>query len=330
MQRSTFLRATLSCLAGVTAAALMAQPAVAAYPDKPIRIVVPYAPGGAADILARTIAEKLTARLGQTVIVDNKTGGAGNIGIDAVAKAPADGYTLSFALSSNLMINQYLFKKLPYDPQKDLALVAKVADAPIVLVVNANQPIASIAELKKVVAANRGKLSYGSWGIGTISHLSASRVNDMIGGDMSHVPYRGEAPMLQDLVGGTLAMSFATGAQATQFIAAGRLRALGVTGTARLPNLPNVPTLAEAGLDDPLLKAVGWIGFAAPAATPRPVVQRLADELQATLKLADVQQRIRDMGWIPAFQGPDEFSATYRREAPVWEEVVRKSGATLD
>ena len=330
MQRSTFLRATLSCLAGVTAAALMAQPAVAAYPDKPIRIVVPYAPGGAADILARTIAEKLTARLGQTVIVDNKTSGAGNIGIDAVAKAPADGYTLSFALSSNLMINQYLFKKLPYDPQKDLALVAKVADAPIVLVVNANQPIASIAELKKVVAANRGKLSYGSWGIGTISHLSASRVNDMIGGDMSHVPYRGEAPMLQDLVGGTLAMSFATGAQATQFIAAGRLRALGVTGTARLPNLPNVPTLAEAGLDDPLLKAVGWIGFAAPAATPRPVVQRLADELQATLKLADVQQRIRDMGWIPAFQGPDEFSATYRREAPVWEEVVRKSGATLD
>lgn len=330
MRHSTLLCATLSWLAGVTAAVLPAQPALAAFPDKPIRIVVPYAPGGAADILARTISEKLSARLGQPVIVDNKTGGAGNIGIDAVAKAPADGHTLTFALSSNLMINQYLFKSLPYDPQKDLALVAKVADAPIVLVVNAGQSIASIADLKKHVATNKGKLSYGSWGIGTISHLSASRVNDMVGGDMSHVAYRGEVPMLQDLVSGNIAMSYATGAQATQFIAAGRLRALGVTGTARLPNLPNVPTLAEAGLVDPLLKAVGWIGFAAPAATPRPVVQRLADELQAALKLADVQQRIRDMGWVPAYQGPDEFSATYRREAPVWEEVVRKSGATLD
>ena len=329
MKRISFVRvAALWAAAGI--GALLPLAAQAAYPEKPVRIVVPYAPGGAADILARTLAEKLTPRLGQQVIVDNKTGASGNIGLDAVAKAPADGYTLSFALSSNLMINQYLFKKLPYDPQKDLALLAKIADAPIVLVVNSSLPIANAADLRKYVADNKGKLSYGSWGIGTISHLSASRVNDMIGGDLTHVSYRGEAPMLQDLIGGNLAMSYATGAQATQFIAAGRLKAIGVTGSARLPNLPNVPTLAEAGLDDPLLRAVGWIGFAAPAATPKPVVQRLAQELEAAMKLPDVQQRIRDLGWVPSYQGPDEFAATYRREAPVWEAVVRKSGASLD
>jgi tripartite-type tricarboxylate transporter receptor subunit TctC len=330
MKRATFVRAAALLACGAATAFTFPGGALAAYPDKPLHIVVPYAPGGAADILARTLAEKLSSRLGQPVIVDNKTGGSGNIAIDAVAKAAPDGYTVAFALSSNLMINQYLFKKLPYDPQKDLALVAKIADAPIVLVVNSNLPVASTADLRKYVAANKGRLSYGSWGVGTIAHLSASRVNDMVGGDLNHVAYRGEAPMLQDLVGGNLAMSFATGAQATQFVASGRLRAIGVTGTGRLPNLPNVPTLAEAGLDDPLLKAVGWIGFAAPAATPKPVIQRLSDELQDVMKLADVQQRIRDVGWVPSYQGAAEFTATYRREAPVWEAVVRKSGASLD
>jgi len=291
MKRTLLVHAAALWAAAAALGALLPLAAQAAYPERVIRIVVPYAPGGAADILARALAEKLSPRLGQPVLVDNKTGASGNIGIDAVAKAPADGYTISFALSSNLMINQYLFKKLPYDPQKDLALLAKIADAPIVLVVNSSLPIANAADLRKYVASNKGRLSYGSWGVGTISHLSARRLNDMVGGDMIHAAYRGEAPMLQDLIGGNLAMSYATGAQATQFIAAGRLKAIGVTGTSRLPNLPNVPTLAEAGLDDPLLRAVGWIGFAAPAGTPKPVMQRLAQELEAAMKLPDVQQR---------------------------------------
>nr|WP_297383372.1 tripartite tricarboxylate transporter substrate binding protein [uncultured Roseateles sp.] len=330
MKRNTFVRVLAALVSAGAASFLPSTVTAAPYPDKPLRIVVPYAPGGAGDILARVLAEKLAPRLGQSVIVDNKTGAAGNIGIDAVAKAPPDGYTISFALSSNLMINQFLFKKLPYDPQKDLTLVAKVADAPLVLVVNASLRIDEVADLRRYMGSNKGRLSYGSWGVGTIAHLSASRVNDMVGGDMSHVPYRGEAPMLQDLVGGTLAMSYATGAQATQFITDGRLKAIGVTGTTRLPSLPRVPTLAEAGLDDPLLKAVGWIGFAAPAATPKPVVQRLASELEAVLRLPEVQQRIRDVGWVPSYQGSADFTATYRREAPIWEAVVRKSGATLD
>jgi tripartite-type tricarboxylate transporter receptor subunit TctC len=291
MKRTLLVHAAALCAAAAAMGALLPLAAQAAYPERVIRIVVPYAPGGAADILARALAEKLSPRLGQPVLVDNKTGASGNIGIDAVAKAPADGYTISFALSSNLMINQYLFKKLPYDPQKDLALLAKIADAPIVLVVNSSLPIANAADLRKYVASNKGRLSYGSWGVGTISHLSASRLNDMVGGDMIHAACRGEAPMLQDLIGGNLAMSYATGAQATQFIAAGCLKTIGVTGTSRLPNLPNVPTLAEAGLDDPLLRAVGWIGFAAPAGTPKPVMQRLAQELEAAMKLPDVQQR---------------------------------------
>ncbi|WP_059410759.1 Bug family tripartite tricarboxylate transporter substrate binding protein [Cupriavidus basilensis] len=325
---------TRTALAGVLGSALLslAPLCIAAqdYPSKPVKIVAPYAAGGAIDIVARTLAQPLGQALGQPFVVDNRTGAAGNLGVDVVAKAPADGYTLTVALSSNLMINQFLYTKLPYQPEKDLKLVAKVAEAPLVLVVTSGIHVGNLADLRKYVQSHKGKMSYGSWGVGTISHLSASRLNDLLGGDMAHVAYRGESPMINDLVAGNIQVSFVTGAQAPQFIAAGRLRPIGVTGPARLAALPDVPTLTETGIDDALLRAVGWVGVAVPAGTPAPVVDRLALELDKALRKPDVQKRIRDLGWAPSFQGPVDVAATYRREAPVWKQVVRESGARLD
>lgn len=325
---------TRAALAGVLGSALLslAPLCIAAqdYPSKPVKIVAPYAAGGAIDIVARTLAQPLGQALGQPFVVDNRTGAAGNLGVDVVAKAPADGYTLTVALSSNLMINQFLYTKLPYQPEKDLKLVAKVAEAPLVLVVTSSLNVGNLADLRKYVQSHKGKMSYGSWGVGTISHLSASRLNDLLGGDMAHVAYRGESPMINDLVAGNIQVSFVTGAQAPQFIAAGRLRPIGVTGPARLAALPDVPTLTETGIDDALLRAVGWVGVAVPAGTPAPVVDRLALELDKALRKPDVQKRIRDLGWAPSFQGPVDVAATYRREAPVWKQVVRESGARLD
>lgn len=300
------------------------------YPAETIRIIAPYAAGGAVDIVARTLGAQLTPALGQTVIVENKTGAAGNIGVDAVAKAPADGYTLSVALSSNLMINQFLYPSLPYNPGKDLRLVAKIADAPLFLVVNAQLGIDSADSLRKYVAGNKGKLSYGSWGIGTIAHMSASRISDLLDGDMAHIAYRGESLMINDLIAGNIHISFATGAQAAQFIADGRLNVIGVSGTTRSRMLPHVPTLSEVGLDDPLLKTVGWVGMAAPAATPEPVIETLGRVVGEALSQTAVQERIHALGWEPSFQGPAEIAQTYQREAPLWKTVVEQSGAKLE
>lgn len=301
-----------------------------AYPSAPVKVIAPFAAGGAVDVVARTLADQLGRTLGQPVIVDNRTGAAGNIGVDAVAKAPADGYTLSVALSSNLMINQFLYAKLPYSPGKDLRLVAKIADAPLVLVVNAGLKVSNAQQLRSHVAQNKGRLSYGSWGLGTIAHMSASRVSDMLDAGMTHIPYRGESLMIADLISGNIQIAFVTGAQAPQFIADGRLKAIGVSGPARIKALPDVPTLSEAGLDDPLLRAVGWVGMAAPRGTPEPVVQKLASGVGEALRRPDVQERIRALGWEPSFQGPAEIAATYQREAPLWKTVVEQSGARLD
>lgn len=300
------------------------------YPSGVVKIVAPYAAGGAVDIVARTLADQMGRSLGQPVVVDNRTGAAGNIGVDAVAKSPADGHTLSVALSSNLMINQFLYTKLPYDPGKDLRLVAKIADAPLVLVVNAGLKVNNAAELRQYVSKNKGKLSYGSWGAGTIAHMSAARINDILQGDMTHIPYRGESVMINDLIAGNLQLSFVTGAQAPQFIADGRLKAIGVSGPVRIHALPNVPTLAEAGLDDPLLRAVGWIAMAAPAGTPAPVIQKLSTVVGEALKRTEVQERIRGLGWEPSYQVAADIAATYQREAPLWKKVVEQSGVKLD
>jgi tripartite-type tricarboxylate transporter receptor subunit TctC len=291
---------------------------------------VPFPAGGATDAVARLLAERMAARLGQTVIVDNRAGASGIVGTDMVAKAPADGHTLSVSLSTNLLTNQLLFKKMPYNPQRDLALVSQIALAPVVLLVHPSVPAATAPELLKYIAANKGKLSYGSWGIGSAGHLSGAFLSQSQNGDMSHVAYKGEAPMVQDLIGGQIQMAFASALQAKPFVDAGKLKAIGITGEQRLSVLPNVPTLVEQGLKDDVYRITGWVAMAAPGATPKAVVQRLADEVRAICEQPEVRAKITALGFTAVARGPEEFAAAYRKDLPVWERLVKVTGATLD
>nr|WP_260590699.1 tripartite tricarboxylate transporter substrate-binding protein [Variovorax sp. DXTD-1] len=273
------------------------------YPSKPIRMVVPFAAGGATDVLARVVGEKMAAGLGQPVIVDNKPGAAGIIGTDAVAKAPADGYTLVLALSNSLLTNQFLYQKLPYDTQRDLTLVYQIATAPLVLVlvVHPSVPVKNGPELLKYVAANKGK-----------------------------VAYKGEAPMLQDLIGGQIQMAFASALVAKPHIEAGKLKAVGVSGERRMATLPDVPTLAEQGLDDEAYRVAGWLAIAMPAGTPKPIVQRIAEEVGKATRQPDVQARVAAMGFDLKESSPEAFAAVYKKESPIWERLIKDSGAKLE
>lgn len=328
IHRSTCRTAMLAMLALSAMAPLPGQ--AQTFPSKPITLVVPFPAGGATDTVARLIAERIAPKLGQTVLVDNKGGAAGILGTDTVAKAAPDGHTLVLSLSTSLLINQFLFKKLPYNPQRDLALVSQIAVAPIVLVVHPSVTANTGPELLKYVAANKGKVSYGSWGNGSAAHLSGAQMSRSQNADMSHVPYKGEAPMLQDLIGGQIQMAFASAAAAKPFIDSGRLKAIGVTGEHRMAVLPKVPTLVEQGLNDDVYRITGWVGLAAPAATPKAVIQRIANEIKAAVDQPDVKQRIVAFGFDPVARGPQEFAAAYAKDLPVWKHLVEQSGATLD
>ena len=315
-----------------TAAALCLATAAHAqsFPSKPIRIVVPFAAGGATDILARLLAEKMAPRLGQPIVIDNKAGAAGILGTDAVAKAAPDGHTLLLSLSNSMMTNVFLYEKLPYDPRRDLALVSQIATAPLALVVHPSVPANSGPELLQYVARNKGKLAYGSYGIGAYPHLAGAFMSASQQADMSHVPYKGEAPMMQDLIGGQIQMAYASVLQAKAHIDAGKIKVVGVTGEHRVSALPNVPTLAEQGLKDEAYRLTGWLAMAAPAGTPKAVVQRVADELRAACELPEVRARIAAMGFDLRASTPEAFAAAYRQELPVWERLVKQSGAKLD
>jgi tripartite-type tricarboxylate transporter receptor subunit TctC len=319
-------RESLAVLAAALAASAQAQ----TWPSKTITMVVPYPAGGGTDAVARLIAEKMSKKLGQNIVVDNKAGASGLLGTDAVAKAAPDGHTILVALSTQFVINPYLFKKLPYDPKKDIALVSQIAVAPIVLLANPSLPANDAQALLKHIAANKGKLSYASYGIGSASHLSGAHLSQIANGDMNHVPYKGEAPMIQDLVGGQVPMGFGSVTQAKSMIEAGKLKAIGVTGDKRIDALPKVPTFAEQGVKDDVFRTVGWIAMAAPGATPKAVIQRLADEVKAACALPDVRERMATFGFEAVGRGPDEFAAIAKADAPVWERLVKQTGATLD
>ena len=318
------------CLAGLAAAAVARPGWAQAWPTRPIRIVVPFPAGGATDALARLLAEKMAPRLGQPVVVDNKAGAAGIVGTDAVAKAAPDGYTIVLSLSSSLLTNQFLFEKLPYNAQRDLALVSQIAVAPLALVVHPSLPVANAQELQQHVARHKGKLSYGSYGLGTYPHLAGSFMSDANRADMTHVPYKGEAAMVQDLLGGQVQMAYASALQVRPHAEAGTLKVLGVTGDSRISILPQVPTLAEQGLKDDIYRIAGWLAVAAPAATPKAVVQRLADEIRLACEQPDVRARIGSMGFETRGTTPEAFGEIYRRELPVWEKLIRQSGVKLD
>lgn len=300
------------------------------WPNRPMTIVVPYPAGGGTDAMARLIAQEMGKKLGQSVIVDNKPGASGLLGTDMVAKATPDGHTILLAISTQFVINPFLFKKLPYDPKKDIALVSQIAVAPLVLVAHPSLSAADVPSLLKYIAANKGKLSYGSYGLGSASHLSGARLSQIADGEMTHVPYKGEAPMIQDMIGGQVPMGFVGVNQAKAMIDAGRLKAIAVTGEKRTGTLPNLRSFDEQGLKDDVFRTVGWFAVAAPGGTPKAVIQRLADEVRAVCALPYVRERIAGFGVDAVDRGPEEFAAIARADAAVWERLVKLTGATLD
>jgi tripartite-type tricarboxylate transporter receptor subunit TctC len=271
----------------------------------------------------------MAPRLGQPVIVDNKAGAAGIVGTDAVAKSAPDGHTLVLGLSNSLLTNQFLYEKLPYDTQRDLVLVTQIATAPLLLVVHPSVPANTAPELLQYLGRNKGKVAYGSYGIGAYPHLAGAYMNDALKADMSHVPYKGEAPMMQDLLGGQIQMAYASALQAKPHIDAGKIKAIAVTGEHRIAVLPNVPTMQEQGLNDEVYRLTGWLALAAPGGTPKPIIKRIADELRAACEQPDVKARIAAMGFELKASTPEAFATAYKRELPVWERRVKISGAQL-
>lgn len=326
LNRRTWLGAAAAVVALSAGSAAQAQ----TFPGKPIRLVVPFPPGGATDILARMLGEKLAVAFKQPVVIENKAGAAGIIGTDAVAKATPDGHTLVLSLSNSLLTNQFLYTKLPYDTQRDLALVYQIATAPLVLVVHPSVPANTGPELLQYVKAHKGKLAYGSYGTGAYPHLAGSHMSLTQQADMNHIPYKGEAPMMQELIGGQIQMAYASALQAKPHLEAGKVKAIGVTGERRMSTLPNVPTLAEQGLKDEAYRVTGWLALAAPAGTPKAVIDRIAAEVRAATRQPDVQARIAAMGFEARDSSPEAFAAVYKQELPVWERLIKQSGARLE
>ena len=316
----------LACVA-LAAATLCGTAHAQTYPTKPVTIVVPFSPGGATDIMTRLLAERLNKRLGQPVVVENKPGAGTMIASDYVAKAPADGYTLLVAASS-LGIAPSLYKKVNYDPIKDFAPVSLVASVVHVLVVHPSIPAKNVGELVTWLKANPTKANYGSVGAGTSTHLESELFNSVAGVKMAHIPYKGSAPALTDLVGGQLQVMFDAYASSGPFIKDGRVRLLAVTTAQRSKSLPDTPTVSESGL--PGYEAMPWLGLVAPAGTPAPVVNRLYTELNDILKEPEVQERFRSLGLDIIGNKPEEFSAFLKKDIVKWAQVIKESGAKVD
>ena len=313
---------------GVSLALVAALASAQTYPTKPIRLVVPFPPGGATDILARDVAQKLTEAWGQSVIVDNRPGAGGNIGSELVAKSAPDGYTLEMGTVGTHAINASLYAKMPYDHVKDFTPVILVAGVPNVLVVNPALPANSVAELIAYAKANPGKLNFASSGNGTSIHLSGELFKVMAGVQITHIPYKGSAPALQDLLGGQVQMMFDNLPPSLPQIKAGKLRALAVTSLTRAPALPDVPTLAESGL--PGFEASSWFGILAPAGTPAPIVAKLNAEIAKWLATPEAKEKLAKQGANAAGGTPDDFAKHIAAETAKWAKVVKDSGAKID
>jgi tripartite-type tricarboxylate transporter receptor subunit TctC len=310
-----------AALAGISPLAAWAQ----AYPNKPIRLVVTFPPGGAPDILARIVSDK--AQLGQTVVVDNKPGAGGNIGADFVAKSAPDGYTLVMGTVGTHSINGALYSKMPYDMVRDFAPVAHIASAPNLLVVNNDVPARTVPELIAHMKANPNKLSFGSPGIGTSVHVSGELFKSMTGTSMTHVPYKGRQFAIPDLVGGQIQLMFDNMPSALPMAREGKIRAIAQTTATRSPSAPDIPTVAESV---PGFEATTWFAVFAPAGTPREIVARWNGELQRIFKLPDVLERLKTLGLDPAISSPEELARLQATEITKWAKVVKDSGAKAD
>jgi tripartite-type tricarboxylate transporter receptor subunit TctC len=323
----TTRRFFVSLLLAVVSATLF-QPAHAAYPDKPVRVVVPFAPGGATDVVARSLARRLSEIWSQAVVVENKPGAGGNIGADLVAKAPADGYTVLLASPAEIVINPYLYAHMPYNPAKDLAPVTKIAAAPLVLVVHPSVPAHDVAELIAWIKSQKAGVSYASSGTGGPQHLAAEQFRLMTGANLVHVPYKGGAPAVNDLLAGQVPMFFAGLPPALPHIKAGTLRALAVTTAARWPSLPDVPTVAESGL--PGFNIENWQGIFVPAGTPPEIVARLAHDIATVAAEKEFADRLTAQGAAPSTMSPAEFTVFVRAESAKYGRLVKESGAKVE
>jgi tripartite-type tricarboxylate transporter receptor subunit TctC len=312
--------ATLS-LALLGAAGAQAQ---TAYPSQPIKLIVPYPAGGATDVLARMVAQKMQDSWQQTVVVENKPGAGGTIGANLVAKGPADGHTVLFSIVA--LLQQISLMKLPYDPLKDFAPISRVAISPSVFAASTSLPVNNLAELIKLVKANPGKYSFGTYGPGTSAHLQGELLNLQTGMDLLHIPYQGAAPLVTAMLGGQLSTSFMDAGSSRQHIP--KFKVLGVTGSERLSWLPNVPTLKEQGLNS--FEPMGWVGLLLPAATPKPVVDKFSAETQRILKLSDVREKIEAMGLIPGGETSDSFAKVMKSDADIYARIIRDAKITLN
>ena len=303
-------------------------PSFAQYPVKPVRIIVPYPPGGTTDILARLVATRLTDKLGQTFVVENRPGAAGAIGSQAVAKSAPDGYTLVMGTVSSHGINSALYKALPYDPVKDFAPVTNVASTPNVITVNPGLPVTNLGELLKLAKEKPGKLNFGSTSQGGSPHMSAELLKMMTRVDLVHVPYKGAGPMLADLIGGQVQVGFDNLPSSMSHIRSGKVRAIAVTTPSRWPGAPEIPTVAESGVAG--YEVSGWFGLLAPAGTPKPVIDVLYAALSEILKQPDVQKQMLELGAAPVGNPPDAFGRQIASEVEKWKKVVAATGVKAE
>ena len=314
---------TLCCLVAVSTL-VQAQ----SYPSRPVRLVVPLSPGGFADTPTRMLAPRLSEQLGRQFFVENKPGAGGTIGADFVAKSAPDGYTL-LVTGTPHVISAHLYKKLPYDALRDFTHIALIASGPYALVVNPQKlPVSSVKELITAARAQPGKIDFASSGNGSAQHLVGALFNSMAGIDLNHVPYKGSGPAMQDLIAGQVGVSFAGVPNVLGHVRSGRLRALGVTTATRWSELPDVPTLAEAGV--PGYEATLWLNVSGPAGMPADIVQRLNNEIAKALKDPEVQNNFRTGGVDAVWMGPQELNAFMRAEYEKWGKVVRDTGATVN
>lgn len=321
---STTRRTLLALAATILSTGAMAQ----AYPNKAIRVVVPFPPGGGTDIIARGVTQKVAETNGWTFVVENKPGAGGNLGVDAVAKSPADGYTLVLGQTSNLAINPTLYTNLPYNPQKDLAPIGLIASAPLVLVVPTQSVFKTLPDLVAAAKARPGSINFASSGNGTVAHLTGEQFQKTAGVKFQHVPYKGANQALTDVIGGQVDTYVSSVPTVLAQIRNGKLRALAVTSAKRVDDLPETPTVGESGYGG--FDAVTWFGFLAPAGTPKDIVTRLNAEFNKALQQPDLRKRIGDEGADPLGGSPEQFAKLIREELVRWGKMVKESGSRLD
>ena len=319
------MKPVLLCVALLIATVCHAQ----SWPQKPVRVIVPFAPGGASDLMPRLVGEKLTSMWGQPVLIENRPGAAGNIGMEAGAKSAPDGYTLLAAPNGNLVVNPHMYSRLAYDVFKDLAPVTRIAAVQNVLVVNPDVPATTVKELVTLAREKPGTLNFASPGNGSQAHVAVELLKLQLGLDLVHVPYQGVGPAMKDLLGGRINLMVAQVPSALPYIKSGKLRALGVASSAPLAALPEVPTIAAAaGL--PGFEAVSWYALMAPAGTPREVIAKIHADVAKALQMPDVRERLAGMGAEPSGESPAELAARIKAEYDRWGEVVRKANIKAD